>query len=596
MGLRPYQQEAISAVVEAEAQGCINQLIALPCGTGKTRIASHLPAAIGLMSWEVMLFLVSGEQLCFQACEDLLDSNPNLRVTLEKAEHFGDVDADLIVASIDTLATSPDRLARLAALPIRIVFVDECHGAVSPKFMGVLAALRALKGEDNRDPSILHVGLTATPRRADGIALERVYDRITYRRTVREMVKEGWTAEPIAYRVDTGIDLDGVSVRNGQDGTDFSTGQLSRTVNTPETNALVVQKYLEYGAGLSAIGFTIDISHSDDLADTFRHHDLEFEAISSNTPARFRKELVEAHKRMELLGLTSCQALLTGFDSPPATVALWVRPTCSGLLYQQGVGRVGRPYPAPEARATHTGYVKANSIIIDFVGTSSRHRLYTAATLFGLNPQFDMGGRSIIKTLEEVEAIAEQNPTLDISAYAGLADVQAAATRVDLWKPAPIPKLAKTCSQFTWVQDGEDRYRLSAPGVDVFIEQTHLGSFDVHRRLAGAEPDMRMNLAEPEDCFAFADSLVPDEVATLIRANARWRKIDPTKPQCVCLWRADPMVKNQFGSGEQFYGFARQQFDKGNTAFSRGAISLRIDLVKKAKEAAKQKQALQKGA
>src|SRR5260370_37505344 len=278
MAIRSYQASALQAIVRAEQEGCINQLILLPTGTGKTRIASHLPEAIGLSPFETMAFVVGTEELAFQALEDLRECNPTLNVTLEKAEYHGDVDADIVVASIDTLARSEERLARFAHLPLRVVFIDECHSALSPKYVKVLKALCVLKGEDDRDPSRLLIGLTATSRRMDGLALERIFDKIVFRRSIREMIAEKWIADLIAYRIDADVDLDSVTIRQG----DFATGELSRTMNTPETNALVVQKYLEYGLGLPALAFTVDINHSDSLAAAFRHHQLDFEAISSN--------------------------------------------------------------------------------------------------------------------------------------------------------------------------------------------------------------------------------------------------------------------------------------------------------------------------
>lgn len=581
MPTRPYQAEALESIRRADEEGCRRQLIVLPTGTGKTKIASELPEVIGLQGWSVMGFLVAQEELAFQAVEALQECNPNLRITLEKAEHYGDVDADIVVASVDTLARSDKRLAAFARLPFRVIFLDECHAAVSPKYLKVLRELRALKGEDNCDPERLLIGLTATPRRHDGLALERIFDKIVFRRGIREMVEAKWIAEPRAYRVDIGMSLDGLPIRGG----DFATGDLSEAVNTPYINSLVVQKYLEYGAGLPSIGFTVDIQHSEDLAKTFRHHGLKFEAISSNTPKALRKELIAAHRNMELTGLVSCQALLVGFDSPPATVALWVRPTCSGLLYQQGLGRVLRPYPAPEAAATHTGYVKQHAIVVDFVGASAKHRLYTAATLFGLHPDFDMEGRSVVKTLKQLEDLQKKNLTLDISAYPSLQDVEAAVTKVDLWKPAPIPKLAKSCSQFIWMADGEDRYRLSAPEVSVFIECNHLGEFEVYRKADKGEPDARLIFGEPEDAFAYADSLVPEKSVPLIRINARWRKQPPSEAQCALLWRLDPAVHQQFGGGLAFYRYAAYQFEHNqNLAFSKGSVSLRIDMCKRAKE------------
>src|SRR3989304_2898634 len=78
MPLRDYQSGAISAIVEEDQQGCMNQLIALPTGTGKTVIASHLPEAIELLPWEVMVFLVGAEELAFQAVDSLREANPSL--------------------------------------------------------------------------------------------------------------------------------------------------------------------------------------------------------------------------------------------------------------------------------------------------------------------------------------------------------------------------------------------------------------------------------------------------------------------------------------------------------------------------------------
>jgi superfamily II DNA or RNA helicase len=42
ISLRPYQHEALAAIVKAEANGIRRQLIALPTGTGKTVIFSHV--------------------------------------------------------------------------------------------------------------------------------------------------------------------------------------------------------------------------------------------------------------------------------------------------------------------------------------------------------------------------------------------------------------------------------------------------------------------------------------------------------------------------------------------------------------------------
>jgi hypothetical protein len=129
---------------------------------------------------------------------------------------------------------------------------------------------------------------------------------------------------------------------------------------------------------------------------------------------------------------------------------------------------------------------------------------------------------------------------------------------------------------------GDNAYRLSAPGMSVCIEQDHLGQYGVSRLMNGAPgPDSRLEFTEPEDAFAYADSLVPDEVVTLMLANSRWRKEPPTGPQCELLWHKDPIVKRGFTDWDGFYRYATYQFHHGNIAFSKGNVSQRIETAKR---------------
>ena len=116
----------------------------------------------------------------------------------------------------------------------------------------------------------------------------------------------------------------------------------------------------------------------------------------------------------------------------------------------------------------------------------------------------------------------------------------------------------------------------------IFLEQNHLGQYEVSQ-FTGAErvPSRFMKWTEPEDAFAYADSLVPDDQIKLVKASAAWRKQPPTQPQCALLWDYDASIRRQFPGRDSFYHYASDRFLRtGNESLSRGSISARIDMAK----------------
>src|SRR5262249_51537518 len=97
--LRDYQNEALTAVAEAERRGIRRPLIALPTGTGKTVVFASLIAQRPGRS----LILVHRDELVWQAHAKLKEISPALSVGVVKAaqdEH----DTPCVIASVQTLA------------------------------------------------------------------------------------------------------------------------------------------------------------------------------------------------------------------------------------------------------------------------------------------------------------------------------------------------------------------------------------------------------------------------------------------------------------------------------------------------------------
>src|SRR4051812_16291355 len=117
LSLRPYQTEAIEAVLTAEQRGIHRPLVALPTGTGKTVVFSYLISQRPGRS----LILVHRDELIRQAYAKLKEINPSLSIGIVKARE-NDGDASCVIASVQTLGR-PNRLRRLKP-DFRTIVVD----------------------------------------------------------------------------------------------------------------------------------------------------------------------------------------------------------------------------------------------------------------------------------------------------------------------------------------------------------------------------------------------------------------------------------------------------------------------------------------
>src|SRR5215813_5970292 len=129
--LRDYQNEALTAVTEAERRGIRRPLIALPTGTGKTVVFASLIARRPGRS----LILVHRDELIHQAHAKLKEICPSLSIGIVKAEQ-DERAAPCVIASVQTLSRE-SRLQRLTPNFSTLV-VDEAHHAVADSYRRIL--------------------------------------------------------------------------------------------------------------------------------------------------------------------------------------------------------------------------------------------------------------------------------------------------------------------------------------------------------------------------------------------------------------------------------------------------------------------------
>jgi superfamily II DNA or RNA helicase len=362
--LRDYQQRAIHNVYEQWQSGHRETLLVAATGAGKTQMY----LSIGMDALDVdpdarALVIAHRRELIEQPIEriKLMNAQWLLTGSIDRprvgviTQGRCDTDRQLTVATVQSMnERRTTELLRHGA--ITHLITDEAHHVVAGGYL----RLRSQLLEAN--PNLLHLGVTATPMRADGDGLRKVYTSVADRISIADLVRQGWLVKPRWLGVSTAVSLSGVHTRAG----DYVASELADAVETESMRRLVVQSYQQYAAGRRFIAFTVTVDGAHKLAEAFVEAGLRVKAIDGGTPLEERASILAAYRKGELDGLTNCQVLTEGFDAPGTSCILMCRPTRSDGLYVQCMGRGLRPV---RGRAEPG----EDCLILDFIPADARN-------------------------------------------------------------------------------------------------------------------------------------------------------------------------------------------------------------------------------
>ncbi len=474
--LRPYQQDTAVAIKEDFFGGTNNLLVQLPTGTGKTILFGSLPDFMEIGERRAM-FIAHTDELCQQAADKLSKLNPTRTIGIEKASSYAG-NAQLVVASVQTLSRSPDRLASFNPEDFAILLTDEAHHATGDSYGKIFEHMGVKYRKD-----ILNLGVTATTNRSDGQGLNKVYDKISKQYKIFDAMKDGWLSDLRCRKVCTTTNLDTVP-RKGQD---FDLIQLSKELDTPYRNDLVVRAYEEYGENRKFLGFAVDIKHAQHLAKRFQEAGHNVEAVWGDDPLRADK--LRRHRAGDIHGLFNCAFLTEGYDDWTIQCIILARSTQSTPLLTQIIGR-GLRIPdgcdnLKEAIRRGDTLAKTDCLILDIADVSTKHTLATVPNLFGLGDKVDMEGRSMLAVVPEVELIQAQKPYLDITNLDKIGDLYTYAEQVDMFRVEAPPEIIQL-SEFRWMKHGNDSYYLSLKdGEYLFVLSDMLGKWTLSGKCNG---------------------------------------------------------------------------------------------------------------
>lgn len=274
------------------------------------------------------------------------------------------------------------------------IVVHNCHHSVAESYVRVLEGLGCLA-----DDGPLLTGWTATAQRTDKLALGTVWQDITFRRGIVQMIAEGYLVDVHGQQVASDFDAGNLRTSAG----DFTDKSIEAELERSDAIQAAVRGYQRFAYdeahpdGRLAVGFTPTVASAYALAEAFTAAGIPADAVDGTTDKDERRERLRRIKAGEIRVIASCGVLNEGWDCPPISCGLLLRPTKSPVLFAQMGGRILRPFTG---LIQGRRYEKPDALLLDVTGVSDDHRLCTLATLAGIGKKIS-DGESLLGAAEE---------------------------------------------------------------------------------------------------------------------------------------------------------------------------------------------------
>jgi len=377
-------------------------LICAPTGTGKTVAFCHLIDRV-CVNGDRCLVVAHKDELIRQSWKAVFDITHE-EPGVEKAADYADREASMyphinkkrvVITSVQTMNSGKGddrRMHTFDPMEFGLVIIDEAHHAVADTYQRLINHFCT-------NPRLRVAGYTATPDRADELALGKVFQSVAYDYELPEAINDGWLVPIRQQFVEcTGLDLSGVKTTAG----DLNQGELASIVEEERHLHAMVGPTIDIAGDRQVIFFCTTVKQAQRATEIFnRHREGAAFIIHAKTPEEERRHLVKQFKACELQYFCNVGIATEGFDCSAEVVAV-ARPTKSRPLYTQMVGRGTRPHPlivqtlnnsegggreevnsAAVRRQTIAESEKPNMLVLDFVGNSGRHKLIHVGDLLG---------------------------------------------------------------------------------------------------------------------------------------------------------------------------------------------------------------------
>jgi superfamily II DNA or RNA helicase len=353
MLLRPRQKlfvERSAAALDAHA----NTLGVAPTGAGKTIMLSAVAGKMIGKSDAKAAVLAHRDELTAQNREKFARVNPAVTTSVVDAgeKSWG---GRVTFAMVPTLA----RAANLSDMPaLDLLVIDEAHHATADSYQRIID--QALK----RNPAARIFGVTATPNRGDRRGLREVFSNVSDQIRIGELIRSGHLVPPRTFVIDVGVKDDLVRVK--KTASDFDMGEVERIMNRAPVTDAVIRHWKEKAADRQTVVFCSTVDHARSVTDAFIEGGVAAALVHGEMGDIERKAVLAAYAGGEVQVVVNVAVLTEGWDHPPTSCVVLLRPSSYKSTMIQMVGRGLRTVDPSE----HPGILKTDCAVLDF-GTSS---------------------------------------------------------------------------------------------------------------------------------------------------------------------------------------------------------------------------------
>lgn len=342
--LRPYQEDAVNAVIAALEKGD-KPICAMATGLGKTTCIAEVLVRLIDPHQHRALVVAHTQEIIYQLYERIVNQfggaldewfglKPGIGIVMGDQDAH---DARIVIATRQSLHKR--RLAKLLQHGrFDVMVTDEAHHAHAA---GENTYNKITTELETANPRLKRFGMTATPFRGDGVALESLWTNICYQFMISDAVRAGYLSPITRIQVATHVDASSIKTRAG----DYAQSQLVSALEAENWLELCLDAFAQHvPCGTATLAFMPTVEMSRKLVDGLNGVGRVAAHIDGETPKPERDDILTRYNGGGIDVVSNYGVLTEGFDAPRTRAIFLGRPTRSRTLLTQIIGRGVRLY------------------------------------------------------------------------------------------------------------------------------------------------------------------------------------------------------------------------------------------------------------